>query len=494
MYFIGYDIGSSFIKAALLNGDNGTCAAAASYPERELPMQAPEPGWAEQDPADWWEGARQTTADLLRSSGIAPDAIGGIGISYQMHGLVTVDAQQRVIRPAIIWCDSRAVAIGNAAFAKIGAQRCLRHLLNSPGNFTASKLKWVQLHEPENYRKIHKFMLPGDYLAMKLCGEIRTTISGLSEGILWDYQQKAPADFLLAHYGIDPALLPERVPAFGEQGRLSRAAATTLGLPVGTPVTYRAGDQPNNAFSLNVLNPGEIAATAGTSGVVYAVTDQVKYDPQSRVNTFAHVNYTPQTTRLGILLCINGTGIANSWLKKSLSGGALSYSQMNELAAAVPPGAEGVAILPFGNGAERVLKNREIGFQVHGVHFNRHGRGHLIRALHEGIAFSFQYGLEILQQMGVAPDVIRAGMANMFLSPVFRTTLATISDAPVELYNSDGALGAARAAALGRGFYASPQEAFTGLERLQTIPPEPAIREALQSAYARWRTQLQRVL
>ena len=488
MYLLGYDIGSSSVKASLVDAQSGRCVASAFYPKSEAAIIAVKPGWAEQEPSSWWENLKLATADIMAASAADPKDIKAIGISYQMHGLVCVDKDQNVLRPSIIWCDSRAVPYGQKAFDELGHENCLSHLLNSPGNFTASKLSWVKENEPELYSKIYKIMLPGDYIAMKLSGEICTTISGLSEGMLWDFAEGAPAQMLLDYYGIDRSLIADIKPTFSEQGRVSAAAAAELGLAEGTPITYRAGDQPNNALSLNVFNPGEIASTAGTSGVVYGVLGDVNYDPKSRVNTFAHVNHTPDQTRLGVLLCINGTGILNSWMKRNVAPEGISYADMNNLAAQAPIGSAGVSIMPFGNGAERMLENREVGSSIHGVNFNVHNKSHLLRAAQEGIVFSFKYGIEVMEQMGMNVNKIHAGHANMFLSPIFRETLAGVSGAVIELYDTDGSVGAAKGAGIGAGIYKDNNEAFATLEKLAVI--EPAHTAEYTDAYEAWKSRL----
>jgi len=488
-YLLGLDVGSSSVKAALLDMQTGRCAGSAFHPEVEQVIESPRPGFAEQDPQLWYDSAKAAVREAMRKAGARPGDVKAVGISYQMHGLVCVDNRQSVLRPAIIWCDSRAVEYGRAAFETIGATRCLEHLLNSPGNFTAAKLAWVKANEPALYARIDKIMLPGDWLAMKLTGQARTTVSGLSEGILWDFKNEKTAGFLLDHFGFDAGLLPEEVPSFGLQGELTPAAAADFGLSAGTPVAYRGGDQPNNALSLNVLEPGEIAATAGTSGVVYGVTAAKQYDPQSRVNTFAHVNHTPGNPRLGVLLCINGTGILNAWTRRLLGG--VSYGEMNALAATAPVGSGGVTVLPFGNGAERVLGNRNIGAQIAGVDFNRHDRAHLCRAVQEGIVFSFRYGMEVMAGVGIELKTIRAGFANMFMSDVFCQTLAGVGGAKIELYETDGAVGAARGAGVGAGHYRSFAEAFRSLEKRKVI--EPGKGDYAQ-AYAAWKQHLDTVL
>ena len=488
MYLLGYDIGSSSVKASLVDAQTGKCVASAFYPKSEAAIIAVKPGWAEQEPSSWWENLKLATADIMAASAADPKDIKAIGISYQMHGLVCVDKDQNVLRPSIIWCDSRAVPYGQKAFDALGHENCLSHLLNSPGNFTASKLAWVKENEPELYAKIYKIMLPGDYIAMKLSGEICTTVSGLSEGMLWDFAEDAPAQMLLDHYGIDRSLIADIKPTFSEQGRVSAAAAAELGLAEGTPITYRAGDQPNNALSLNVFNPGEIASTAGTSGVVYGVLGDVNYDPKSRVNTFAHVNHTPDQTRLGVLLCINGTGILNSWMKRNVAPEGISYADMNDLAAQAPIGSAGVSIMPFGNGAERMLENREVGSSIHGVNFNVHNKSHLLRAAQEGIVFSFKYGIEVMEQMGMNVNKIHAGHANMFLSPIFRETLAGVTGAVIDLYDTDGSVGAAKGAGIGAGIYKDNNEAFATLEKLAVI--EPAHTAEYTDAYELWKSRM----
>ncbi|MDR1003976.1 MAG: carbohydrate kinase [Prevotellaceae bacterium] len=492
MYLLGYDIGSSSIKASLVNAETGKCAASAFFPKTEAAIIAVRQGWAEQDPESWWENLKCATAAVLAESGVSAAEIKAIGISYQMHGLVCVDREQRVLRPSIIWCDSRAVPYGEQAFKELGEELCLSHLLNSPGNFTASKLAGIKENEPATYEQIYKVMLPGDYIAMKLSGEICTTVSGLSEGMFWDFKQGQVADFLMKYYGFDPSLIADIRPTFAEQGQVSQAAAQELGLKAGTPITYRAGDQPNNALSLNVFNPGEIASTAGTSGVVYGVNGEVNYDPKSRVNTFAHVNHTAEQTRLGVLLCINGTGILNSWVRRVIAPEGISYNEMNALASQAPIGCGGISILPFGNGAERMLENKEINCSIRGVNFNLHGKQHIVRAAQEGIVFSFKYGIDIMEEMGIPVQKIHAGHANMFLSGIFRDTLASVTGAVIELYDTDGSVGAAKGAGIGAGIYRDNNEAFATLERLDVIEPNSAKREEYAEAYARWKHRLEK--
>ena len=495
MYLLGYDVGTSSVKASLVDVETGKCKATCFWPEKEAPIIANKPGWAEQEPEMWWENLKVATSKIMTESGAKADEVKAIGISYQMHGLVCVDKEGKALRPSIIWCDGRAVPYGNAAFDAIGAEKALSHLLNSPGNFTAAKLAWVKENEPALYEKIYKIMLPGDYIAMKLSGgAMNTTISGLSEGIFWDFKEGKVSDDVMNYFGFSRDLIADIVPTFAVQSTVCKEIADELGLAEGTPISYRGGDQPNNALSLNVMNPGEIAATGGTSGVVYGVLGEVNYDKLSRVNTFAHVNHTPELTRLGVLLCINGTGILNAWMRRNVAPEGISYSEMNVLADTVEIGSNGLSIIPFGNGAERILQNKEIGCSIHGLNFNIHTKAHLLRAAQEGIVFSFKQGIDIMQDMGMSITNIHAGHANMFLNPMFRRTLASVTGATIDLYNTDGSVGAAKGAGIGAGIYKDNNEAFATLEHVATVEPDLKNQQAYLDAYARWSECLKKEL
>lgn len=488
MLLLGIDVGTSSIKVSVVNADTQQCIASAQYPETESGITSLKPGWAEQSPEMWWLHVQEAILKAHSTKQYDPKDIGAIGIAYQMHGLVLVDKQQHVLRDSIIWCDSRAVETGNKAFQSIGERACLSSLLNSPGNFTASKLAWVQQNEPKVYEQVDKFLLPGDFIAMKLTGSTTTTISALSEGIFWDFPRHELSKDVFAYYGLDRSFVPEIKKVFETHGGLKEDIAGNLSLKPGIPVAYKAGDQLNNALSLNVLQPGEIAATAGTSGVIYSVSDTLAYDKQSRVNTFAHVNHTKENKRLGILLCINGTGIMNNWVRHA-TGAHLNYAQMNETAREVRPGSDGLSVLPFGNGAERMLNNKTIQAHIHNIDLNKHGSPHIFRATQEGIAFSFRYGLDIMRENGLKPSVIRAGRANLFLSDVFTEAFVNVTNVPVELYDCDGSVGAAIGAGLGAGVYSSEKDAFTNMKRLKYI--EPTDQALYDKLYHEWRLLLQ---
>lgn len=496
MYLLGYDVGSSSIKAALVDAHSGNVADSIKFPDNEMGIKAIHPGWAEQDPETWWENLCQATRKLMkRNNHIDRADIKGIGIAYQMHGLVLIDKDHHILRSSIIWCDSRAVDIGNKAFTELGEERCLRHLMNSPGNFTASKLKWVQENEPGIYEKVYKFLLPGDFIAMKITGEVSTTISGLSEGIFWDFKINEVAEFLLDHFKIDRNLIPVITPTFSVQGELTHESAAMLGLKEGTPVTYRAGDQPNNALSLNVLQPGEVAASGGTSGVVYGIVDRPVFDQRSRVNGFAHVTHQPANPRLGILLCLNGAGIQYSWLKQNTGSDDLTFTEMENIASSIPVGSENLRMIPFGNGTERIFSNRNLGAHIINLQFNVHNKAHLYRAALEGIAFSFVYGMEILKELGLDASIIRAGNDNLFQSEIFSATVATLADSRIEVVETTGAIGAAKAAGVAAGFFSTVSEALQNIEINRVYyPVNDRRRNQYIEAWQMWKTDLEYIL
>ena len=489
MLLLGIDIGTSSIKVAIVDAATQQTITTSQYPETESAITSLQSGWAEQSAEMWWNHVQQAILKANATGSYNPKDIAAIGIAYQMHGLVCVDKNQQVLRNSIIWCDSRAVPYGNKAFETIGEEQCLSHLLNSPGNFTASKLAWVKENEPHIYEQIDKVMLPGDFIAMKLTGTITTSASALSEGVFWDFKNNELSKDVMDYFDFHTSIIPTIKDVFTEHGLLSAEIAERLSLAKNIPVTYKAGDQPNNALSLNVLQPGEVAATAGTSGVIYGVGDTLSYDKQSRINSFAHVNHTSAKTRIGTLLCINGTGIANSFTKKLLAADK-SYPLINEAAKQIPIGSEGLSVLPFGNGAERIFNNKTIGAHYQNINFNTHTEAHIFRAVQEGIAFSFRYGLDIMKENGITPSVIRAGKANMFLSDVFVSTFVNATNVPVELYEVDGSVGAAKGAGIGAKIFASEKEAFANAKPLNLV--EPSVHKAYDAAYVVWKELLEK--
>ena len=493
-FLLGIDVGSSSVKASLVDAASGKEISSAVSPEAEMKMEAKKPGWAEQDPEMWWTHVKAAAEKIARERPGEMKKAAAVGISYQMHGLVVLDDQGIVLRPSIIWCDSRAVEYGSRAFEELGEEFCLSHYLNSPGNFTAAKLAWVKENEPELYKAVDSFCLPGDYIAYRMTGELNTTPSGLSEGILWDSKKGGVADDLLDFYGFSPDLVPDIVPNFSDQGVVTSDAAEELKVPAGTPVSYRAGDQPNNALSLNVLEPGELATTAGTSGVVYGIVDTPAYDPQSRVNPFVHVNHSEDDPRYGVLMCLNGTGILNRWLRETIcgpEGSQVSYEKMNDIAAGCAPGAEGLMVFPYGNGAERTLKNQDLGASLTNINFNLHGPSHLFRAGQEGIVYALNYGIGIMREMGMDIRTVKAGYANMFLSPLFREVFATVTGASVELYSTDGAQGAARGAGIGAGIFEDYATAFQGLDLKAVVEPDKGSKDRYTELYGLWVRELE---
>lgn len=487
---LGIDIGTSSVKVSVVDVVTQRNIASAQYPQEEASIISLQKGWAEQSPETWWQYVKQAINKLNAEKKINLKEIKAIGIAYQMHGLVLVDDQQNVLRNSIIWCDSRAVEIGDDAFKNIGEEKCLSCLLNSPGNFTASKLAWIKKNEPGIYEKIYKIMLPGDFIAMKLTGEITTTVPALSEGIFWDFKKDELSKDIFNYYGFDESIIPEIKNVFSFHGQLKNEVAEALQLTPGIAVTYKAGDQPNNALSLNVLQPGEVAATAGTSGVIYGVADKLVCDKRSRVNTFAHINYSDEEKRLGVLLCINGTGILNRWIKNNFN--VQQYGDMNDEVTKISAGSNGLKILPFGNGAERMLNNKTIGAHISNINFNVHSKAHIYRAAQEGIAFAFRYGLDIMRENKMNPKVIRAGKANMFLSPVFTKAFVNATQVQVELFENDGSAGAALGAGIGAQIYKTYNEAFSNFKPLYKV--EPTDIDQYNELYFEWKQLLEKHL
>ncbi len=489
MLLLGIDLGTSSIKVSVMDASSQKIIASTNFPDKETPIISPQSGWAEQDPNTWWQHIKGAILKLNASHLYQPSDIKYIGIAYQMHGLVLLNKQGESLRNAIIWCDSRAVEIGQHALLTLKEEKFLKHHLNSPGNFTASKLKWVKEYEPNIFEKAHYLMLPGDFVSYRFTGEANTTISALSEGIFWNFREKNISNTLLNHYGFDRNLIPDVHSVFEDHGKILPTVAHELGLSTDVRVTYKAGDQPNNALSLGALEPGEVAATAGTSGVIYGVTDQLVHDEHSRVNTFAHVNYSRELPRLGVLLCINGTGITNSWIRQ-ITGASQSYEQMNAIAENSPIGSKKLYTLPFGNGAERMLRDRVLQASVNEIDFNRHTQAELFRSVQEGVAFSFRYGLDILRANGMMPSNIRAGNANMFLSDVFCQAFVGVTNTPLELYENDGSAGAAIGAGIGAKVYKDATEGIKNLASKSSIEPKKLETEQYEEHYQNWKKLL----
>ncbi len=493
MYAIGYDIGSSSVKAALVNLSNGKTVDVVQYPKVEMAITAPFPNWAEQDPKLWWDAVCKTSHELIDKNPGVRNEIKSIGISYQMHGLVLVDKNLKVLRPAIIWCDSRTNQIGKDLSKSLGEKYCFENLLNQPGNFTASKLKWVIENEPEVFKKTQKVLLPGDFIAMKLSGAVNTTVSGLSEGTFWDFKNHKVAEQLMNAINADTDVIPEVLDTFSEHGKISRKASKETGLPVNTPITYRAGDQPNNALSLGVFEPGDIAATGGTSGVVYGVTDLLLNGPNSGINSFAHVNHSKEHPRIGQLLCINGAGSQYAWIRNQLLGLNTTYADMEKLISPIPIGSEGLRIIPFGNGAERMINNQQTGAQINNLQFNIHSKNHMIRSALEGIAFSFVYGIQLLSDLGINLKNIKVGNDNLFQSEIFSSTIVNLLNCEIQMQDTTGAIGAALASGKAIGAFSDLLEAFSHNQIIKTYKAQNN-HKAYYDAYEDWKKDLNKLI
>lgn len=492
MLLCGIDVGTSSIKLSVVNSATKKIIHSCSFPDTENDIISILPGYAEQNPEHWWHCIEQVIKKGNASKTYNPLDIIAIGISYQMHGLVILDKDKKVLRPSIIWCDSRASGYGDKAFENLGKENALKSLLNSPGNFTASKLAWVKKNEPYIYDKIKYVLLPGDYISYKFTNELTTTISALSEGIFWDFKKNEISKDLLNYYQFDISLFPELRHVFTNHGLITSKNAIQLGLSKKIKVTYKAGDQPNNALSLGVIEPGEIATTAGTSGVIYGVSSELKYDPDCRLNSFAHVNYTNELRRIGVLMCINGTGILNRWLKENFFP-LNSYTDLNNFADKSEIGSKGLICFPFGNGSERIFNNKIIGGSFRNLDFNRHKKNEISRSVQEGIAFSMVYGLELLEIAGINPIKIKAGFSNMYLSSIFASTIVNASNVSIQLLESDGAYGAALGAGIGLQYYKSLYEGVNSIKIMSEVTPDQN-RNKTREVYENWKFELKTML
>ena len=492
MLLCGIDVGTSSIKLSVVDASTKKVIHTCSFPETENEIISVSPGFAEQNPEHWWYCVMQVIKMANATKKYNPLDISAIGISYQMHGLVILDKDKQVLRPSIIWCDSRAASIGDLAFEALGKEKLLKDLLNSPGNFTASKLAWVKNNEPQIYEQIKHVILPGDFISYKFTDELTTTISALSEGIFWDFNKNEISKDLLDYYGFDVSFFPEIKQVFENHGQISNTMASELGLSTNLKITYKAGDQPNNALSLGVVEPGEIATTAGTSGVIYGVSSELKYDPNCRVNSFAHVNYTKDLRRIGVLMCINGTGILNRWLKENFFS-TNSYTDLNSYANQSEIGSKDLMCFPYGNGAERIFNNKIIGGSFRNLDFNRHQKNEISRSVQEGIAFSMVYGLELLNSSGIVPQKIKAGYANMYLSSIFSSTIVNASNVSIQLLESDGAYGAALGAGIGSHYYKSVHEGINSIKLLSEILPDQN-KNKTSDFYEKWKSELLKML
>lgn len=436
MAFLGIDVGTSSVKVSIVGEDGVILASATAPASSERAINSPNPNWAEQNPEDWWEDAQQAILNLPLEARLQVEAI---GIAYQMHGLVLVDSQFQPVRPSIIWCDGRNIQESQILAESLGLDALENRLLNKPGTLTLAKLAWVAEHEPETLAKAHTFGLPGDFIAYKLTGEWSTTKSGYSEMVGWDFGASIPFEegFRKAGWKLP---LPEARPNLEEGAPIQKVIAEKLGLPPSARVTYRAGDQPNNAFGLGVLQQGETAISAGTSGVLYGIGDSSP-GLHEGINRFLHVN-----SQIGVLMCLNGVGSALAFARRTWFQNQ-SYEALSELASQANP-ENCPYFFPFGNGAERILSERAFsGFTE--LDFNRHNLPELARSVFEGIAFAYRLGSEKMEKAGCLSKVVNGTESGLLKSSFFAQLLANELQVELILSEGDGSTAAARGAALG---------------------------------------------
>ena len=486
-YLLGVDLGTSGTKTVLFDE---TGRAAASH-TAEYPMLQPQNGWAEQRPEDWYAAVCEGARAVLRKSGVRAADVVSVGLSGQMHGLVMLDERGQVLRPCILWCDQRTGAQAERMKALVGAQRLIELTANpAMAGFTAAKILWVQEHEPALYARCRHILLPKDYIRYRLTGEIATEVSDASGTQLMDVAHRCWSREVLERLSIDAALLPPVYESPEVTGRVHAQAAQDTGLMQGTPVVGGAADNSAAAVGTGVVRAGTAFTTLGTSGVVYAISDDVSIDPQGRIHTLC-ASVPGKWTAMS---CTLAAGLSLRWLRdaccegevqRAAQAGVDPYVLMGDMAAGVPLGADRLLYLPYLMGERCPHPDPD----CRGVFFGlsaMHTRAHLVRAVMEGVAYSQAECVEVFREMGVPVERMTAcgGGAR---SPLWRQMLADLYGCPVATLAVDEgpALGAAILAGVGAGVYADVAEAADALVRpAGAQQPDAAAHAAYQPYFA----------
>jgi xylulokinase len=454
---LGIDVGTSGTRAVIV-GDDG--AVLASGTEEHANFASPQPGWAEQDPRDWWRAAALAVQKALKASGLKADSVAAVGFSGQMHGAVLLDEKDEVIRPALIWCDQRTEAQSRELERTFGLDRLIQLTSNPPlTNFTLTKLLWVREHEPESWQRVRKIMLPKDYVRLRLTGESAIDVADASGTLMLDVAHRTWSLEVLSKTGIDLNLLPKLFESQEVCGRLSGAGATATGLCVGTQVVAGAGDQAAGAVGMGITRAGVVSATIGTSGVVFAATDRPSLDPKGRLHTFCHAI----PGRWHVMGVTQAAGLSLRWLRDRIGAGADDgrepYERMSAEAAAAPAGSEGAFWAPYLMGERTPHLDPSARAAFVGLSAS-HTRAHLIRAVLEGVAYSLKDTFSIFGEIHVPVERIRLGGGGA-RSPLWQQIQADVYGHEVEILKAEegAAYGAAILAGVGSGCWKSVDEA-----------------------------------
>ena len=486
-HFLGIDLGTSFLKLQVIDAA-GAAVAAAGAP---VPLRVPRPGWAEQDPAAWWAALGAACRDLFAPGRVDPRSIAAIGLSGQMHGAVFLDDQGAGLRPCLIWMDARTTAQVAQIAERVPRATLIGITGNAPNtSFTATKVLWIQQHEPEVYARTRHILLPKDYLRLRLTGTYATDVSDASATLLFDLARRDWSPTLLDAFGIHPALLPPVHESVAPTGTITPEAAAATGLIAGTPVVAGGGDAECSAFGLGLAGDAASAGAAltsiGTSGQVFAVTDRPVIDPQGRIHSLCHV--VPD--RWHVMGAILAGGVALRWLRDILTppgGPPPDYDTLTEEAAQVAAGADGLIFLPYLQGE----RTPHMDPQARGVFFGLrldHTRAHLVRAVLEGVAFALRDGLEVVRELDIAPTEVRVAGGGAS-SALWRQIQRDIFALPVRTIGADhgGAYGAALLAAVGAGVFAGAAGASRAIPLGARSDPDPAQVATYEAVYRRYR-------
>lgn len=484
--FLGIDIGTTGARAVLIDPAGRVRAAGAA----DYPMHTPRPLWAEQAPGDWWQGAVMATRQALAADGVAAAAISGIGLTGQMHSTVFLDDRDRVVRPAILWCDQRTEAECAWISERVGPER-LAQIACNPAltGFSAPKIVWLRAHEPETFARVRRVLLPKDYLRFLLTGERATDVTDASGTLLLDVPRRTWSGALFDRLEIDPAWLPVVYESAAVTGTISPAAAEATGLRAGTPVVAGAGDQAAGAIGNGIVRPGVVSATIGTSGVVFAFAAQPSRGPLGRIHTFCHA--IPAAWHvMGVTLA---AGLSLRWFRDTFglataAGASDPYAALAAEAADAGPGADGLLFLPYLMGE----RTPHLDTHARGVLFGltaRHCRRHVVRAILEGVAFSLRDILDIFDALGVAADEVRLSGGGA-RSPLWRQIQADVFGrrAVVPSTREGPAFGAALLAAVGTGAFVSAEAACDATISIASeVAPDPSTTALYHRLYGIYR-------
>ena len=477
MKFLGLDIGTGGSRAVIIGSDG---EVSSSSVVEHMAFASPHIGWAEQSPEDWWRASCEAIRGALKISGVDPFEIGAVSFSGQMHGSVLLDEKDQVLRPALLWCDQRTADEVAEITETIGATRLIE-LVSNPAvtGFTLPKLLWVRTHEPQTWERVRSVLLPKDYIRLRLTGDKASDVADSSGTLLFDVRARKWSTEMLERFEIDESFRPSVYESTDVTGVISKAGAEATGLKEGTPVIAGAGDNAAGAIGAGIVKPGSVGVTIGTSGVVFIVTDQPKLDLKGRVHSLCHA--VPGRWHMtGVTLA---AGQSLKWFREMLGQGA-TYDELTKQAESVPSGSDGAVWLPYlmGERTPHLDPNARAAFV--GLTAS-HTRGHLTRAIMEGVAFSLREAIDIFRELGAPINEIRLGGGGA-RSQLWRKIQADVYGQTVSTITADegAAFGAAILAGVGVGAWKTVDEACAATIKIdKQIEPDFASHEVLENNY-----------